>query len=381
MDGSRALPTLESALRARAVRREELARPEPGEAGSVRCLACAHRCLIRPGRPGICKVRFNEAGGLFVPWGYTAGGLCPDPIEKKPFFHVRPGSIAVSFGMLGCDMHCSYCQNWFTSQALRDPYAGSPVEAISPQEIAGAAERSGAAAVISTYNEPLITAEWAADVFDACRARGLLTGFVSNGNATPEVLDFLRPRIDLFKVDLKSFDDRSYRRLGAVLKNVCDGIAAAVERGLWVEVVTLLVPGFNDDPGELRSIAGFLVSLSPDIPWHVTAFHPTYRLNDRGATTPDALRRAVAIGRDEGLHFVYAGNLRGMKEESTTCPSCGAMLVERHGFAVRRRALGDNGRCAGCGAAIPGVWEERRVPVRRVAGATSGGRNRAAEDR
>lgn len=365
MDGERARPTLERALRARAARRGELARPEPGESNSVRCVACAHRCLLRPGRPGICKVRFNEAGGLFVPWGYTAGGLSPDPIEKKPFFHVRPGSVAVSFGMLGCDMHCSYCQNWFTSQALRDPYAGTPVEEISPAEIAGVAERSGASAVVSTYNEPLITAEWAADVFDACHARGILTGFVSNGNATPEVLDFLRPRLDLFKVDLKSFDDRNYRRLGAVLKNVCDGIAAAVDRGLWVEVVTLLVPAFNDDPAELRAMASFLASVSADIPWHVTAFHPTYKLSDRGATTADELRRAVAIGRDEGLRFVYAGNLRGMQEESTLCPGCGTLLVERQGFAVRRRTLGDDGRCPGCGMAVPGVWAAARVPVTR----------------
>ncbi|MCU0222504.1 MAG: AmmeMemoRadiSam system radical SAM enzyme [Acidobacteria bacterium] len=356
-------PSLESALRALGAVRGDLARREDAEPGAVRCLACAHRCLLRPGRAGICKVRFHADGGLLVPWGYTAGGLTPDPIEKKPFFHVRPGSVALSFGMLGCDMHCSYCQNWYSSQALRDPYAGVPVSPAQPAAIAAAARQSGAAAVVSTYNEPLITAEWAAAVFDEARAAGLLTGFVSNGNATPEVLDFLQPRLDLLKVDLKGFDDRAYRRLGAVLAHVCAAIEGAVARGLWVEVVTLLVPGFNDDPGQLAALARFLAGISPDLPWHVTAFRPTYRLQDRGATTPGDLARAVAIGREAGLRFVYAGNIPGLADESTRCPGCGATLVERRGFAVRRVELDSAGRCQGCARAVPGIWERGRVPV------------------
>ena len=357
-------PSLESALRALGAVRGDLVRSDPAEPDAVRCLACAHRCLLRPGRAGICKVRFHAGGGmLLVPWGYTAGGLSPDPIEKKPFFHVRPGSIALSFGMLGCDMHCSFCQNWYTSQALRDPYAGVPVSPVEPEAIVEAARQTGATAVVSTYNEPLITAEWAAAVFDLCRAAGLLTGFVSNGNATPEVLDFLRPRLDLFKVDLKCFDDRAYRRLGAVLANVCASIEGAVARGLWVEVVTLLVPGFNDDPAQLSRLAGFLRGLSPDIPWHVTAFRPTYRLQDRGATTPEDLARAVAIGRDAGLRFVYAGNVPGLADESTRCPGCSTLLIERRGFSVRRVALSDDGRCPRCGRAVPGVWARGRVAV------------------
>ena len=356
-------PSLENALRALGAVRPDLARAEPAEAGAVRCVTCAHRCLLRPGRAGICKVRFHAEGGLLVPWGYTAGGLCPDPIEKKPFFHVRPGSVALSFGMLGCDMHCSYCQNWYTSQALRDPYAGVAVEPSHPDAIAEAAVQFGAAAVVSTYNEPLITAEWAADVFDACRARGLLTGFVSNGNATPEVLDYLRPRLDLFKVDLKGFDDRSYRRLRAVLGHICSAIEGAVARGLWVEVVTLLVPGFNDDPAQLAALARFLARVSPDIPWHVTAFRPTYRLQDRGATPPEDLARAVAIGREAGLRYVYAGNVPGLADESTHCPGCGTLLIERRGFSVRRVALSDDGRCPRCTWVLPGIWARGRVAV------------------
>jgi pyruvate formate lyase activating enzyme len=317
---------------------------------------------LRTGRAGICKVRFHAEDGLLVPWGYTAGGLTPDPIEKKPFFHVRPGTVALSFGMLGCDMHCSYCQNWYTSQALRDPYAGVPVSPARPEEIAAVAKQVGAAAVVSTYNEPLISAEWAGAVFDAARAAGLLTGFVSNGNATPEVLDLLQPRLDLFKVDLKCFDDRSYRRLGAVLAHICAAIEGAVSRGLWVEVVTLLVPGFNDDPAQLGALARFLAGVSPDLPWHVTAFRPTYRLRDRGATTTQDLARAVAIGREAGLRFVYAGNVAGLADESTRCPGCGALVIERRGFTVRRTALTDRGACLACARPIPGIWESGRVP-------------------
>ncbi|HOK44943.1 MAG TPA: radical SAM protein, partial [Bryobacteraceae bacterium] len=183
---------------------------EPLDERRIRCYACGHRCPIFEGQLGVCKVRFNSGGRLRVPWGYVAGAHC-DPIEKKPFFHVRPGSLAFSFGMLGCDLHCAYCQNWVTSQALRDPAAGSLVRQTTPESLVEAAVASGAAAVVSTYNEPLITSEWAVAVFKKAREAGLLTGFVSNGNATPEVLEYLRPWVDRYKVDLKSFQDRRYR--------------------------------------------------------------------------------------------------------------------------------------------------------------------------
>ncbi len=342
-------------LRTLARERGELARPMDPE-GWVRCVACAHRCPVGPGRAGVCRVRFNEAGRLYVPWGYTAYGLAVDPIEKKPFFHVRPGGTALSFGMLGCDMHCSYCQNWETSQVLRDPDAGGAPAVVTPEAIAEAARRTGAVAVVSTYNEPLITAEWAADVFDAAKAQGRLTGMVSNGHATPEVLDYLLPRMDLYKVDLKSFRDREYRRLGGVLAHVLEGIAGAHARGLWVEVVTLVIPGFNDDEGELREAARFLASVSPDLPWHVTAFHPDYKMDATPATPARTLRRAVEIGREEGLRFVYPGNVRGLPElESTRCPSCGAVLVERSGYRVGAVRVRD-GACPSCATPVPGRW-------------------------
>src|SRR3974377_735573 len=186
---------------------------EPIDSRRIRCFACGHCCPIFEGQPGVCKVRFNRGGKLYVPWGYVQGLQC-DPIEKKPFFHVKPGSTAFSFGMLGCDLHCAYCQNWVTSQAVRDPNAIAPLHNTTPEALVQAALRTRSQAVVSTYNEPLITAEWAVAVFKHAKAAGLMTGFVSNGNATPRVLEYIRPWTDLYKVDLKSFNDREYRQLG-----------------------------------------------------------------------------------------------------------------------------------------------------------------------
>ncbi len=323
----------------------------------TRCLACAHRCPIPDGARGVCQVRFNDGGRLMVPWGYVAGAQC-DPIEKKPFYHAYPGSLAFSFGMLGCDLHCSFCQNWVTSQALRDPEAMLRFEPAAPEDLVGAALRHGARAVVSTYNEPLITAEWAVAVFKLARAAGLATGFVSNGNATPEALEYLRPWLDLYKVDLKGFDDRRYRKLGGRLQPVLDTIDSLHRLGLWVEVVTLLVPGFNDSDEELRRLTGFVAEVSPSIPWHVTAYHEDYRMSGTGGTVPAALYRAAAIGRAAGLRFVYVGNLaRAAGEfEHTRCPECGELLVERSGFSVRRFRLTAAGACPACGAAVPGRW-------------------------
>jgi pyruvate formate lyase activating enzyme len=322
----------------------------------VRCQACAHRCVVAPGQRGICKVRFNQDGALRVPFGYVAG-LAVDPIEKKPFFHVLPGARALSFGMLGCDLHCAFCQNWLSSQVLRDPKAVAGVEEITAQEIVSLAERHDAPIVASTYNEPLITSEWAVAIFREARKLGLLCAYVSNGHATPEVLDYLAAYVSLFKVDLKSFQDRRYRELGGTLDAVLQTIRDLHQRGTWVEVVTLVVPGFNDSPAELRDIARFLVSVSPDIPWHVTAFHGDYQMDDHAATQRSALLAAAEIGAAAGLHFVYAGNLPGLAGgwESTRCPGCRALLVERQGFRiVQNRVV--QGCCPDCARAIPGVW-------------------------
>jgi pyruvate formate lyase activating enzyme len=252
----------------------------------------------------------------------------------------------------------SNCQNWLTSQALRDPAAMAPAETISAEAIVRLARERGARIVTSTYNEPLITSEWAVEVFRQARPAGLLCSYVSNGNATEEVLEYLRPWVSLYKVDLKGFRDRPYRDLGGTLERVVWTIRALHEKGFWVEVVTLVVPGFNDSQEELRDIARFLVSVSPDIPWHVTAFHPDYRMGDKDATPVRSLLRAAETGVAEGLRFVYAGNLPGMVQswENTRCPGCQSVLVERVGFRVVRNRIGKDGRCPDCGQPIPGVW-------------------------
>jgi pyruvate formate lyase activating enzyme len=324
----------------------------------VRCVACGHRCLIAPGRRGICKVRFIEGGQLRVPFGYVAGGLACDPIEKKPFYHVYPGSDALTFGMLGCDFHCSYCQNWVTSQALRDDSSGSHIVEVTPEQIVRAAQRSGARLVVSSYNEPLITAEWAVAVFQQAKEAGLPCAFVSNGNATPEVLDFLHPWIVAYKIDLKGFDGKRYRTLGGTLEHVTEGIRMVHERGLWLEIVTLVVPDFNDSEAELREIAKFIASVSRDIPWHVTAFHPDYKMTDPPATATRQLIRAAEIGVEEGLHFVYAGNAAGRvgQWENTYCPNCRELLIERTGYLIRGYKITGDGQCPKCRKAIPGIW-------------------------
>ncbi|MFY9661061.1 MAG: AmmeMemoRadiSam system radical SAM enzyme [Terriglobales bacterium] len=326
----------------------------------VRCYACGHCCPIPDGQPGVCKVRFNRGGTLYVPWGYVAGVQC-DPIEKKPFFHAYPGALAYSFGMLGCDLHCSYCQNWVTSQALRDPDAIAPPLAADPEGLVKDALAQGAKVVVSTYNEPLITSEWAVAVFRQARQAGLQTAFVSNGNGTPQVLEYLHPWIDLYKVDLKSFDDRHYRELGGRLQPILDTIRSLHRMGIWIEIVTLLIPGFNDSDEELRQLTEFLADVSPDIPWHVTAFHQDYKMTSPADTRPEDLLRAAAIGRESGLRYIYAGNLSGQVKglEDTHCHQCGALLIQRHGYSIEKYNLTPQGGCPSCHAPVPGRWSEK----------------------
>jgi pyruvate formate lyase activating enzyme len=336
---------------------------------SVRCYACGHRCLIKPGRRGICQVRFNRDGELRVPFGYV-GALQCDPVEKKPFFHLLPGSDALSFGMLGCDFHCSYCQNWVSSQALRDPasdFAGRYVRPINPEELVNFGRRMRADVVASTYNEPLITSEWALAVFKKAKEAGMLCAYVSNGNATPEVLKALRPVMKGLKIDLKTMQDKQYRQLGGVLQNILDTIKLAYEMDFWVEVVTLVVPGFNDSNDELMDAARYLVSVSPDIPWHVTAFHKDYKMTDPANTKVETLIRAAEIGQEAGLHYVYAGNLPGSVDpyEDTFCPNCGDVLIKRLGYVILDYNITVDGACPKCKTAIAGVWPDDPTSIRK----------------
>ena len=316
----------------------------------VRCLACGHRCPIADGHRGACQVRFNRDGKLYVPYGYTAG-LHADPIEKKPLFHVLPGADALTFGMLGCDFHCAYCQNWMTAQTLRDDAAGIPPRPISAQEVVDTARRSGSKLVVSSYNEPLISTEWALSIFGLARESGLMTGFVSNGHATPEVLEALQPVTDCYKVDLKSMRQANYRELGGHLKHVLWTIEALHRQGFWVEIVTLVVPGFNDSNAELWDTARFIAGISPGIPWHVTAFHGDYKMQDTQRTPVETLVRASEIGVEAGLNFVYAGNIPGRVRnlENTYCPGCQTLLISRVGFGVERYTITPEGKCPSCG--------------------------------
>jgi len=327
---------------------EELIRHEPD--GAVRCFACGHRCLVKPGRDGVCRVRFNDNGVLRVPYGYV-GVLACDPIEKKPFFHCMAGSDALTFGMLGCDFHCGYCQNWVTSQMLRDPKAAAPPKLTNPAPV-----------IASSYNEPLITSEWAVAVFKEARLRGLKCAYISNGNGTSQVLDFLRPHVDAYKVDLKTFNPKHYRQLGGVMENVTSTICMLKERNFWVEIVTLVVPGFSDDPEELKQMADFLASVDPLMPWHVTAFHPDYKMTEGyRRTTAQDLMRIVEYGEKAGLRYIYPGNLPGQvgEWENTRCHNCRATLIRRYGFLVQENRIGEEGKCPDCGTTIPGIWGKR----------------------
>jgi pyruvate formate lyase activating enzyme len=325
--------------------------------GRLRCTACGHCCPLPEGAIGVCKVRFNSGGKLLVPWGYVGGVQC-DPIEKKPFFHAYPGALAYSFGMLGCDLHCGYCQNWVTSQALRDPAAVAPPRQATPEALVRHALALKARVVVSTYNEPLITSEWAVEIFREAKAAGLATAFVSNGNGTPQVLEYLRPWVDLYKVDLKSFDDRHYRQLGGRLEPILDTIRRLHAMDFWLEIVTLLIPGFNDSPDELKRLTEFVASVSPDIPWHVTAFHGDYKMTDPENTTADMLLAAADIGRTSGLRYIYPGNLPGQvgDAENTTCAGCGETVIARFGYLVSEYRLTPDGCCPSCHRPVPGRW-------------------------
>lgn len=330
------------------------------DGGTVRCVACAHRCVIHPGRRGICQVRFNRDGELRVPRGYVAG-LNADPIEKKPFYHFLPGCDALTFGMLGCNFHCDFCQNYISSQVLRDPsidpYNGM-VHKINADQIVDIALKHHAQVIASSYNEPVITAEWAFEVFTKAKAAGIKCVMVSNGYATKECLEYLKPVMDGYKIDLKSMQDKNYRGMGGQLKHVIESIQAAHDLGLWVEVVTLVIPGFNDDPSELWDAARTIVSVSPDIPWHVTAFHPDYQMLDASPTRPSSLQQAADIGQEAGLRYVYAGNLPGRvgSLEDTHCPSCNEVLIRRRGYDIGESKVLPDGTCPNCHASIAGVW-------------------------
>ncbi|MFH1038593.1 MAG: AmmeMemoRadiSam system radical SAM enzyme [PVC group bacterium] len=325
------------------------------EDNKVRCNLCAHRCLISEGKRGLCGVRENRKGALYSLVYGKAIATHVDPIEKKPLFNFLPGSLAFSVATAGCNLTCRHCQNADISQSPRE--TGHIIgKDISPQSLAEAARSEGCRSIAYTYTEPTVFFEYALDTARLAAAAGIKNVFVTNGYMTAEALDLVAPVLDAANVDLKSFRDEFYREIcGARLQPVLDTIKRMHELAIWVEVTTLVIPGHNDSDEELQSIARYLSDLSPDVPWHVSAFYPTYRLTSAPRTPAATLQRAREIGMAAGLRYVYTGNIPGDDGENTFCHSCGKKVVERFGYRVSTVNIRD-GKCFFCGAPAAGVW-------------------------
>jgi pyruvate formate lyase activating enzyme len=328
---------------------------EAREDGKVQCGLCAHRCLIAPGHRGICAVRENRDGELVSLVYDKVIAQNIDPIEKKPLFHFLPGSLSYSIATPGCNFRCKHCQNADISQLPRDRGGVIVGEPVSPARIVAAARQTRCASISYTYTEPTIFFELAYETAKQAAAEGIKNVFVTNGYITPEALREIRPYLHAANIDLKGFTDAFYRDIcGARLQPVLDSIKLYRELGIWIEITTLVIPGHNDSEAELRQIAEFIRSVDRDIPWHVSRFHPTYKLTDQPRTPVQTLKRAREIGLDAGLHFVYEGNVPGEGEE-TLCGNCGRTIVRRYGFTIEEKHI-THGKCGYCGTAVAGVW-------------------------
>jgi pyruvate formate lyase activating enzyme len=322
----------------------------------ARCFLCSHRCLIADGKRGVCCVRENKKGILFSLVYEKLISANVDPIEKKPFFHFLPGSKAFSVAAPGCNFRCLHCQNHEISQLPRDRESIMG-EKVSGEEICSMALKYNCASISYTYTEPTIFFEYAFDTAKIARTKGLKNNFVTNGYMTAEALDMIAPFLDGANVDLKSFSEAFYKKVcGARLKPVLESITKMHALGIWVEVTTLIIPTLNDAEGELREVARFLLSVSPAIPWHVSAFYPTYRMMDKPRTTPEIIRRAREIGLEEGLRYVYTGNIPGEEGENTSCYQCKKVLIKRWGYQITENSITE-GKCPSCGTSIEGVWQ------------------------
>ena len=329
--------------------------------GRVRCNLCAHRCVIFPGRVGICRVRENREGKLYT---HVYGRIVSqhvDPIEKKPLFHFYPGSTSYSIATVGCNFHCLFCQNWEVSQVV-SPEQFLLGEEVTPEEIVERALMLGCRSIAYTYTEPTVFFEYALDTAEIAHSHGLRNIFITNGYETPEAIGVIRPYLDAANVDLKSFSDQYYRKVvGATLKPVLETILLLKALGIWVEVTTLVVPGRNDSPDEMRAIARFLSrEVGRDTPWHISRFFPAYKMSDLPPTDISTLHEARLIGLEEGLDFVYIGNVPGAQEQNTYCPGCAYLLIIRDGlFMLANRTV--SGGCPRCGRPLAGVgldWQQ-----------------------
>ena len=328
---------------------------EGREQKKVQCGLCSHHCLIREGRRGICSVRENRDGILYSLVYDKIIARNVDPIEKKPLFHFQPASLSLSIATPGCNFRCMHCQNADISQLPRDRGGSIVGEEMRPEKIVAAARAARCASISYTYTEPTIFFELAYDTARLAADAGLKNVFVTNGYITPEALSEITPYLHAANIDLKSFSDTFYKKVcGARLQPVLDAIRLYKEAGIWIEVTTLVIPGQNDSDDELKQIAQFIRSVGEDIPWHVTRFHPTYKLMDSPITPIETLERARAIGQHAGLRYVYQGNVPG-EGENTFCWKCAKPLIERVGFFVKGNHIKD-GKCRYCDVAIDGVW-------------------------
>ncbi len=326
------------------------------EDDKVRCLLCPHRCLIRPGKRGLCGVRENRGGILYSLVYQKAISSHVDPIEKKPFFHFLPGSTSFSIATVGCNLSCRFCQNSDISQAGKETVEIYGYD-LSPVEVVRQAKQSGSLSISYTYTEPTVFFEYAFDTAVLAKKEGLANNFVTNGYIEAEPLKAIVPYLDAANVDLKSFREEYYRKIcGASLKPVLDTLVLMKERKIWVEVTTLVLPGQNDSDAELQDIAFFIRdNLGLETPWHISRFFPRYRMDASSPTPPETIDRARQIGLDAGLQFVYSGNLAGGSGESTFCPNCGKTVISRFGFVLIENKI-RGGFCSFCGVEIAGVF-------------------------
>ena len=331
---------------------------DPVAPGSVRCVACAHRCVLRPSRIGICGVRQNRGGWLYtLAYGQIVAAKA-EPIEKKPFYHFMPGSYAYSIGTQGCNFHCAFCQNWEMSQAHREGLVPESRN-VTPEEVVEEAVAAGARSIAYTYVEPTVFIDFALDSMARAGAAGLHNVFVTNGYETPEAIEQIAPHLAAANVDLKAASDEFYRRVcGARWEPVREAVVEMHKRGIWLELTTLVIPGLNDDPGDLRAMAEWIATaIGPETPWHLTRFQPAYRLADLQSTPATTLVNAAAAAREVGLRHVYIGNAPEVEMAETSCARCGERLIGRSDFAVTEWRLVD-GRCPRCKHSLAGVGLE-----------------------
>ncbi len=324
--------------------------------GSIQCDLCPHNCKIAPGRRGICRVRENRDGRLYALTYGRPVSLAVDPVEKKPLFHVYPGSDIYSVGLTGCNMRCSFCQNWEISQANPEDL---PLYDVPPETVVKNALESGCRGIAFTYNEPTISIEYSIDTFKIAKKEGLFTCHVTNGYINPEPARELAKYLDCANVDFKSPEEGFYRRLCKAprLEAVKEAIRIWKDAGVFVELTNLIIPGENDSPELIDGVIDFVSSLGKDTPLHFSAFHPHYQMRNVPPTPPDKVEWAVKHARERGLEYVYAGNLFGSRWETTYCPSCGSPVIERRGYLVAKVSLDHENRCTRCGHKIPILGE------------------------